>query len=125
MPMENTHSNYMIVRQRHLNQYGYLFGGSVLSMVDEVAFIACELEFPGQNFVTRTLQDANFIAPAKLGDILRFEFGIKSIGNTSVTIGVKMTVCSGSNKELRKLSFDGTVIMVCVDSDGKPVPVAR
>jgi len=114
--------HYMVVRQEHLNHYGSLFGGRVLSVIDELAFIACARTYPEHNFVTRAIENAAFIAPAILGDILQFSFSIESTGNTSVRVQVEMTVISGKSGKARK-SFDGCVIMVCVDSAGNAISV--
>ena len=116
------YQHYMVVRQEHLNQYGSLFGGRVLSVIDELAFIACAQTYPEHNFVTRAIEDAAFIAPALLGDILEFSFSIASTGHTSVRVRVEMLVVSGKTRKANK-SFDGCVIMVCVDSEGNSMPI--
>ena len=120
--MNETFEHHAMVRQEHLNQYGNLYGGCVLAVIDELAFIACSRTFPGKNFVTRAVADAEFRAPAVLGDILEFRFGIERIGRTSITVKVQMCVCGGRDKT-KAVSFDGSVVMVCVDEDGRPVPV--
>ena len=114
--------HHMVVRQEHLNQYGNLFGGRVLSVIDELAFIACARTYPENNFVTRSVEDADFIAPAVLGDVLEFNFGIENVGRTSVRVRVEMIIYNGRTGKANK-SFDGCVIMVCVDSTGNAVPV--
>ena len=120
MPLEFQH--HMVVRQEHLNQYGNLFGGRVLSVIDELAFVACARTYPENNFVTRAVENAAFIAPAVLGDLLEFNFGIEKVGRTSVRVRVEMIICSGKTGVKRK-SFDGCVIMVCVDAVGKATPI--
>ncbi|HUS57566.1 MAG TPA: hotdog domain-containing protein [Planctomycetota bacterium] len=120
MPKNLQH--HMIVRQAHLNQYGNLFGGRVLAVIDELAFITCSRTWPGRNFVTRAVQNAEFTAPARLGDILEFNFGIERIGRTSVHVRVEMIVRDSRSGKATK-SFDGLVIMVCVDAAGQPEPV--
>jgi len=120
--MKKTFEHYMIVRQEHLNQYGNLFGGRVLSVIDELAFIACSRTFPGRNFVTRAVHHAEFTAPAVLGDILEFPFAVETVGKTSVTVRVRMMVCSSRSPEPAE-SFNGTVTMVCVDDHGHPMNI--
>ncbi len=114
--------HHMVVRQEHLNQYGSLFGGRVLSVIDELAFVACARAYPESNFVTRAVEDAAFIAPAMLGDLLEFNFGIEKVGRTSVRVRVEMIIYNGKTGKASK-SFDGCVIMVCVDSEGKATTV--
>jgi acyl-CoA hydrolase len=114
--------HHTIVRQEHLNQYGYLFGGTVLAIIDELAFVACSRAYPGKNFVTRAVRNAEFTAPAGLGDLLQFDFGIESVGHTSVGVRVTVTIRAGARREERR-SFDGLVVMVCVNEHGEPVPI--
>ena len=102
-----------VVRQEHLNQYGSLFGGYLLQRIDELAFVACVRRFPGQNFVTRALQDVEFHTPAHLGDVLETVAKITRVGTTSVHVHVYVYIGHS-----RKISFDGTVILVCVDELG-------
>ena len=109
----------MIVRHEHLNQYGNLFGGRVLAVIDELAFITCSRTWPSRNFVTRAVHNAEFTAPARLGDVLEFNFGIERIGRTSVHVRVEMIVHETRTGKGVK-SFDGLVIMVCVDAAGRP-----
>ena len=119
--MRRTFEHYMMVRQEHLNQYGNLFGGRVLAVIDELAFIACSLTWPGRNFVTRAVRHAEFSSPAALGDILEFRFAIERKGVTSVTVNVRMIVRRGGSEGAE--SFNGAVVMVCVGADGRPTPV--
>jgi acyl-CoA hydrolase len=126
--MPDTFQHHMIVRQEHLNQYGYLFGGHVLAVVDELAFIACARTWPGLNFVTRAVQQAEFHSPATLGAVLEFRFGIAAVGRTSVQVRVTLHIHDPRQQATRQ-SFDGIVVMVCVDAAGRamslpPVPAA-
>ena len=122
--MARSFQHHMIVRQEHLNQYGNLFGGRVLAVIDELAFIACARTFPGRNFLTRAVQDAEFTAPARLGDMLQFDFAIEQVGRTSVRVRVRMTIHDGMGGPGVK-SFDGAVVMVCVDESGRATPVQQ
>lgn len=122
--MDLLYKHQMIVRQEHLNQYGSIFGGRVLSMIDELAFIACARTYPGCNFVTRAVENAAFRAQARLGDLLEFSFGIETTGRTSVRVRVETFVYSPKTGRIEK-TFDGCVIMVCVDEEGNSTPVPR
>lgn len=50
--------SYKLVLPEHLNHYGYLFGGYLLQWVDETAYIAATLDYPGSNFVTVAMDRA-------------------------------------------------------------------
>ena len=44
--------HYKIVLPADLNDYGSLFGGTLLKWIDEIAYIRVSLDFPGKHFVT-------------------------------------------------------------------------
>lgn len=112
----------LVVRQEHLNQYGSIFGGYLLQIIDEMAFVACVRRWPGRNFVTRAMDDIEFHAPGKLGDICETCCHIEKVGRTSVRVHVQVYIRqSGTGR--RSLSFDGMVIMVCVDDGGEAMPI--
>ena len=54
-----------------LNQYGSLFGGRLLSWVDEAAWIAASAEFPHCQFVTIAMDKVEFRHGVGDGTILR------------------------------------------------------
>ena len=64
--------NYTIVRKEHLNHHGYLFGGTLLSWVDEFAWIFASLDFPGCSLVTVGMDQVSFKERVASGSILRF-----------------------------------------------------
>ena len=68
------------------------------------------------------MRDAEFTVPARLGDMLEFNFEIEKVGKTSVQVGVTMLIRTGRGGP-PVTSFDGTVVMVCVDESGRPTPV--
>ena len=53
-------NNYAIVRQEHLNHYGFLFGGALLQWVDEYAWLVASLDFPGCPLVTVGMDQISF-----------------------------------------------------------------
>lgn len=83
--------NHHLVRPEHLNQYGYLFGGSLLAWVDEDCWIAATQEFPGCKFVTVGMDQVEFHYSVKEGTILRSESTRVHLGKTSLTYQVVVT----------------------------------
>lgn len=111
-----------VVRQEHLNQYGNLFGGYLLQIIDELAFIAAVRAYPDHNFVTRAINNVQFHVPARLGDIIETIAELTSIGNTSCRVHICVYVAATRSRP-RRLTFDGEVVLVCVDNQGQPIPV--
>ena len=60
------------MRKEHLNHHGYLFGGTLLSWVDEFAWIFASLDFPGCSLVTVGMDQVSFKERVENGSILRF-----------------------------------------------------
>lgn len=122
MASDDQIQHFRVVRQEHLNQYGSIFGGYLLQTIDEMAFVACVRRWPGRNFVTRAMNNIEFHAPARLGDLLETCCQIGQVGRTSVQVQVQVNIRQ-SHSGRRSLSFDGVVVMVCVDDRGEAMPV--
>ena len=91
--------NYKLVLPEHLNHYGYLFGGNLLKWVDEVAYIAASLDYPGCNFVTIGMDKVEFKKGVREGTILRFTTTKTRVGKTSVSYQVDVTRGSDQKAE--------------------------
>ena len=84
--------NYKLVLPENLNHYGYLFGGYMLQWVDEVAWIAATMDFPGCRFVTIGMDNVEFRESILEGTILRFDVNKSRVGNTSVSYLVELSL---------------------------------
>lgn len=114
--------NYKLVLPEHLNHYGYLFGGSLLKWVDEVAYIAATLDYPGCNFVTIAMDQVEFRQNARQGSILRFQTTRNHTGTTSVQYTVtvfRKDVDTGQESEI----FFTNITFVRVNLEGRKVPL--
>ena len=110
--------NYNLVRPEHLNHHGYLFGGQMLSWIDESAWMAAARDFPSCNFVTRAMDRIDFKHQVKNGSILRFDVIKKKTGNSSVTYLVEVYEDERSSID-EKLAFSTTVTFVNINESGK------
>lgn len=116
---------YKLVMPGDLNHYGFLFGGNLLKWVDEIAWIAASLYFPGMNFVTVAIDDVAFKKSIRQGSILRFESTLKRKGNTSVQFAVEVFRNSPHEKVNQETVFSTVVTMVRVDSEGNKISLAE
>ena len=82
--------NFKLVLPEHLNSHGYLFGGNLLRWIDEVAYIAVNIDFPDHSFVTIGLDKVEFHHGIREGVILRFETEQTRLGTTSATYHVQV-----------------------------------
>lgn len=110
-------NNYAIVRQEHLNHYGFLFGGAMLQWVDEYAWLVASLDFPGCPLVTVGMDRISFRKPVANGSILRFDIRPIKRGTTSVQYAVDVFAdAPGADTETEV--FSTTITFARVDADG-------
>ncbi|PLX82919.1 MAG: acyl-CoA thioesterase [Desulfuromonas sp.] len=110
--------NFTIVRPEHLNHYGYLFGGTMLSWVDEYAWLVASRDFPGCSLVTVGMNDIQFRYQVKSGSILRFRIEPLRQGSSSISYSVLVFADEpGATEEVQVFSTE--VTFVRVDENGK------
>jgi acyl-CoA hydrolase len=103
------------VRHENLNPSGNLFGGHLLSWIDEEAAIHAFLLIKG-NAVTKRITDVNFLKPAVLGDIIEIGFNLVDVGASSISFR-----CEAKNSRTGELILEiDKIVFVAVDSNGKP-----
>lgn len=104
-----------------LSVAGRLFGGKLLSWVDEgMAMLAMD-EMNTQRIVTKTVSEVNFLAPALLGDILEIWGKEVKRGRTSYTMHGVVTVKRETEGERNTVQIcDCTIVFVALDKKGKP-----
>jgi acyl-CoA hydrolase len=104
------------------NHLGTIFGGTVLSYIDEIAAIAA-MKHSRKAVVTASIDSVNFLSSALVGDILTLEAMVISTGRTSMEVFVKV---ESENLKTSKKTLTTTSIltMVAKDDNGEPFPVA-
>lgn len=113
--------NHKLVLPQHLNHYGFLFGGDLLKWVDEYAFVAATMEYPGCNFVTIAMDRVEFKKSVREGTILKFIVEKVREGTTSLQYIVR--VYRGNSRKENDLIFSTGVTFVRVDENGSKVPL--
>lgn len=116
--------HYKIVLPADLNDYGSLFGGTLLKWVDEIAYIHVSLDFPRQHFVTIGLDNVEFKHPIRQGQILCFRCSQSRLGTTSVTYLVQV-FRARYDTERKEEVFKNHITFVCVDGDGNKKAIER
>jgi acyl-CoA hydrolase len=87
--MPRVYSKYLLVRPQDLNHAGTLFGGVMMAMADEMAFVAATLTYPGCTFVTKAFEEFNFMHGAREGQIIEVQAEVLSRGRSSVRVKVR------------------------------------
>ncbi|MGJ8723519.1 MAG: acyl-CoA thioesterase [Roseibacillus sp.] len=113
---------HRLVLPEDLNQYGFLFGGRLLSWVDEASWIAASMEYPACQFVTIGMEAVSFKHSVREGTILSIESERVKEGRTSVSYEVRVT--QGRDPE-ETVIFSTKVTFVNVDEAGEKQPLKR
>ena len=105
----------------HASQSGMVYGGTLLSIADSVAFV-CATRHCGPNCVTASVERVDFREPIRIGELVIFKASMHFAGKTSMQVGIQIYA---ENVETGKQRLTNTCIftMVQLDEKGKPKPV--
>ncbi|MDZ7806794.1 MAG: hotdog domain-containing protein [Gracilimonas sp.] len=107
-----------LIKPEDLNAHGTLFGGTVISWIDEEAAIYVLCQLGKGNIVTKYMSEINFVNSAKLGEVIEIGMETVKFGRTSIT--VKCLVRNKFSKE-HIITID-KIVFVHLDEFGKPTP---
>ncbi len=119
----------VMMMPRDTNPYGTIFGGVIMSYVDQAGAIGARHEialrdFPRQDLVTVAIDSVEFHEPVFVGDTVSFWSQLKHVGKTSITVHVTVE----TERERKKIKLtEADVTYVAVQTDGlrrRPVPLA-
>src|SRR5262249_27951987 len=85
----------VVMMPRDTNPLGSIFGGVILSYLDQAGAIGARREVvraggPQPFLVTLALNRVEFKAPVLVGDVVRFLTRLVKIGRTSITMDVRV-----------------------------------
>jgi acyl-CoA thioesterase YciA len=104
---------------RDTNPYGTIFGGVIMSYVDQAALIEA-LRHAHCTWVTASMERVDFIAPVHLGDTVELYTSTARIGTKSVSVCVEVDALRHDTAETVRVTT-ATVTMVALDRGGIPV----
>jgi acyl-CoA thioesterase YciA len=119
---ERTLALRIVTMPRDTNHYGTIFGGVILSYIDQASFVEARKHgtHDGGRWVTASVDRVDFKAPVHLGDTVSFWARTVRMGTKSVTVQIEV--------ESERLSGEcarvtvAVLTLVAVDSSGRPVP---
>ena len=132
--MADTQSNdrYLAIKvvmmPRDTNPYGTIFGGVILSHIDEAGAVGAHHEircagWPDQPVVSVAMKSVEFHLPVFVGDVVSFWTRLVRVGRTSITMHVDVE--ADRRGEVVQLT-EAEVTYVAVDlsdTQRRPVPV--
>ena len=121
----------ILLLPKDTNAYGTIFGGVILANIDLASAIEAR-KVAAHRFVTKAMREVEFHEPVYVGDIVDFHTTTVRIGRTSVTVRVEveaerwgtppLTAGATGHGERVKVT-EAEVVLVAVDSEGRPTPV--
>ena len=109
-----------LMRPCYLNGYGNLFGGQLMSWIDEIASIVA-MRHSESDITTAAIDNLNFKQGATIDDVIVLRGKITYLGRTSMEVRVDTYV--ESRHGIRKVINRAYVVMVAVDEKHHPVEV--
>lgn len=106
------------IKPEDLNPNGSLFGGRLLSWIDEEAaiFAMCQLG-QDKHLVTKYISEINFVSSAKQGDVIEMGVEVISYGNSSIKMRAQVR-----NKITKSTIIEiDDIVFVNLGPDGKPL----
>ncbi|MCG8321188.1 MAG: acyl-CoA thioesterase [Cytophagales bacterium] len=103
------------------NHYDTLFGGTALSLMDEVAFITAT-RFSRQRIVTVSSDKIDFTKSIPTGTIIELVGYVTGVGTTSLKVRVDIFI-EQMYSEHREKAISGQFTLVAIDQNKKPTNI--
>ena len=103
------------------NTAGYVHGGVIMRLCDEVAGIAA-IRHCGMRVVTAGMDRMTFLDPVYVGQLVTFLATVNAAWHTSMEVGVRV---ESEDVRTRQVTHTSTayLTMVALDEGGRPAPV--
>jgi len=108
---------------RDTNPYGTIFGGVILSYIDQAGFVHA-LRHAAHRWVTASIERVDFKHPVRLGDVVTLWTRTARTGTKSITVEVQV-LTESTRPDLQPDPVEvttATITMVAVGPDGRPIP---
>lgn len=127
-PEKTPRESYFVTRKiaapEQLNPNGTLFGGVIMSWIDEVAFMSAR-RYAGVPFVvTASIDNITFVMPLRAGEHIVLSSSVNYVGKTSMEIGVKVEREDPYTGQ-RTQATSAYLTFVALNKKGKPISVPR
>jgi len=124
LPKWNEPAIRVLMMPRDTNAQGTIFGGVILSYIDQAGAIEARRQ-GSKVMVTVAMDKIVFHEPVFVGDLISFWCETLRIGNTSITIKVKVEANRYNNPQHKVLVTEAQVVYVNLGEDRKPTAIRR
>lgn len=109
----------VITMPRDTNAHGTIFGGVILSLIDQAGALAANVAGAGK-VVTVAMREVEFKEPVFVGDTVSCWTRVLERGRTSITVSVRVVARQASKGQAAREVTQAEVIYVHVDEAGHP-----
>lgn len=120
LPTETHLGLRVVAMPRDTNHYGTIFGGVILSYIDQAGFVEAR-RHGDLRWVTASIQQVDFKAPVHVGDVVNLYVHTTRLGTTSITVQVEVEAERHTDGSCCQVT-SATLTMVAVDEAGSPIP---
>lgn len=111
----------MLMMPKYTNPDGDIFGGVILSMIDEAAAVEAQRQ-ARHRYVTVSMDSIQFHLPVKVGDMVSLWCQTLKIGKSSIQIHIDVLANPKCSDEEYKVT-EATVTMVAIDDQRNSIPI--
>lgn len=107
---------------RDIGIHGNLFGGTMLSWIDEAAASYAAQICHSPNLVTVKIEEVVFKKAVKAGQQIRIYGEVETVGNSSITLLIEARKYNVYSTE-ESVVCSTKIVFVRIDEAGEPVPI--
>jgi acyl-CoA thioesterase YciA len=107
-----------------LGIHSNLFGGTMLSWIDEAGAALASQIVCTPRVVTVKMSEVVFSRPVKAGNLIKIYGQVKDVGNTSLTLALVAKKESPYTQEQKEVCSTD-ITFVRIDGEGDPVPISE
>lgn len=112
----------VMMMPRDTNPSGTVFGGAILSYLDQAGGIEAH-KVSSHRLVTVAMDSVQFKQPVFVGDLLSYYTEVVSIGRTSIRIRVDVEATRYREPNVRVPVTTAEIVFVAVDENRRPIPL--
>ncbi len=121
MPDKDFHPALRVVTMpRDTNAYGTIFGGVILSLIDQAGFIEAR-KHGRHRWVTVSIDRVDFHAPVLVGDVVALLTATERTGTSSVNVCIRVEAERYGTGDTVRVT-EAELTMVAVNAAGRPIP---
>ena len=124
LPKLNEPAIRVLMMPRDTNAYGTIFGGVILSYIDQAGAIEARRQ-GATKMVTVSMDKVVFHAPVQVGDLVSFWAETLRIGTSSITVRVVVEAWRQKAEIDPVTVTEAQVVYVNVGDDRRPAPIVR